>query len=280
MVSEKRFRLSSRKAYEALVYAADNGALVASCSFSSASLSASYKAAIDYFIDNAGVALDGSQRGAMRVGVVICAAGNDGSETRRYPAAYERCIAVAYITPDLVISPSSNYGDWIDVVAPGGSLLAAFGAGQQGGVYSTLPVGSPNGAVDGYGYKAGSSMAAPHVAGIAALVVSRFGTRGPGFTAAMLETRLREGTRPLEEYNAAKYRGKTGTGLVDAFLALKSDEGIPPGAPGELTAAWRTNSADLRWIVPGDQNGLPAVGFELFWSRSPLDGLDPGSPAE
>jgi hypothetical protein len=271
---------STRKADEAWVYAADNGAVIASCSFSSSSLSSSYQAAIDYFIANAGVALDGSQEGPMRGGVVVCAAGNDGSETPRYPAAYPPCISVAYIVPDFTLSASSNYGHWITLAAPGGSTLAAFGANREGAIFSTIATGSPNGIADGYGYKAGSSMATPHVAGVAALVVAKFGSTGPGFTADTLKARLLRATRPLEAYNTVKYHGKMGRGLLDAFLALKSDEGIPPVSPLFPRATWRTNSVDLEWLVTSDQNGLPVAGYRVFWSQSPLDDLDPANPGE
>ncbi|MDR0766505.1 MAG: S8 family serine peptidase [Odoribacteraceae bacterium] len=271
---------STRKADEAWVYAADNGAVVASCSFSSATLTDSYRAAIDYFIAHAGVALDGSRAGPVQGGVVICAAGNEGGETPRYPAAYEPCVAVGYVMPDLAVSPSSNYGTWVDLVAPGGSSLPAFGAHGEGAIFSTIVTGSPNGIADGYGYKTGSSMAAPHVAGVAALVASKFGGVATTFTADMLRARLLQATRPVDEYNAARYHGKTGAGLIDAFLALKSDEGVPPDAPREASVTWRTNSAELSWVVTTDQHGLPVQGYRVFWSQEPLDDLDPGNPGE
>ncbi|MDR2414249.1 MAG: S8 family serine peptidase [Odoribacteraceae bacterium] len=271
---------STRKADEAWVYAADNGAVIASCSFSSATLSASYQVAMDYFIAYAGIALDGSQVGPVQGGLIVCAAGNEGNETPRYPAAYEPCIAVAYIMPDHVVSPSSNHGTWVDLVAPGGSTLPAFGSRDEGAIFSTIATGSPNGIADGYGYRTGSSMAAPHVAGVAALVADKFGRPAPGFTADMLKARLLQATRPVEAYNAAKYHGKIGAGLLDAFLALKTDEGIAPEAPGAIHATWHTNSVDLYWIVTTDQHYLPVQGYRVFWSQSPLDDLDPGNPGD
>ncbi|MDR0544666.1 MAG: S8 family serine peptidase [Odoribacteraceae bacterium] len=271
---------STRKADEAWLYAAENGAVIASCSFSSASLSSSYEAAILYFIANAGAAPDGSRGGPMQGGLVICAAGNDGSETERYPAAYEPCIAVAYIMPNLVLSASSNYGRWIDVVAPGGSSLVDFGQEREGAVFSTIPTGSPNGIAPGYGYKSGSSMAAPHAAGVAALIVDKFGRGDAALTADMVKSRLLQATRSIDGYNTPKYHGKVGAGLLDAFLALKSDEGIPPATPSAPHAAWRTNSVDLYWIVTDDQHHLPVHAYQLFWSRSPLDDLDPLNPGE
>jgi subtilisin family serine protease len=269
---------STRKADEAWIYAADNGAVIASCSFSSASLSASYQTAIDYFIEHAGVALDGTQSGPMLGGIVICAAGNETGEAPRYPAAYARCLAVAYVAPDFVIASNSNYGHWVSLVAPGGSTRSAFGPNMEGGVFSTIVTGSPHGVADGYGYKVGSSMATPHVAGVAALAIAKFGSPAPGFTADMLKARLLQATRPIDEYSPPQYHGKMGAGLLDALLALKSDEGVAPETPALPHATWRTNSVDLWWIVTRDQNYLPADSYRVFWSLSSLQGFDPANP--
>ncbi|MDR1415198.1 MAG: S8 family serine peptidase [Odoribacteraceae bacterium] len=271
---------SGRKADEAWLYAADNGAIIASCSFSSESLSASYQAALDYFIENAGVALDGSQYAPMRGGIVICAAGNYANEIPRYPGAYARCLSVAYVTSNFVISSNASYGDWVNLVAPGGSSSSTFGSGGIGGVFSTIATGSTNGISDGYGYKSGSSMATPHVAGIAALVIAKFGSPQPGFIADSLKARLLRGVRPVEQYNLPKYHGKMGTGLVDALLALKSDEGRRPETPPLPEVSWRTNSVDIGWVVTRDQNYLPAARFQVFWSLSSLQGFDPEAPGE
>jgi len=85
--------------------------------------------------------------------VIIAAAGNEGNESPVYPACYENCIAVAAIRQDDTLAPLSNYGDWIDVAAPGFNI------------YSTLPDNS-------YGYKSGTSFASAYVSGLAALLFS------------------------------------------------------------------------------------------------------------
>ncbi len=85
--------------------------------------------------------------------IIIAAAGNDGSQSPIYPAYYENSIAVAATRENDTLAPLSNYGDWVNVAAPGFNI------------YSTLPD-------DGYGYKTGTSFAAPYVSGLAALLFS------------------------------------------------------------------------------------------------------------
>jgi thermitase len=94
--------------------------------------------------------------------VLSCAAGNNGTTTLMYPAAYTNCIAVA-ATDDRDQLPSwSSYGNtWVDVAAPGVSILSTM---IPSGVYS-----DPS----GYGLLSGTSMAAPHVAGLAGLLASK-----------------------------------------------------------------------------------------------------------
>jgi thermitase len=94
--------------------------------------------------------------------VLSCAAGNNGNSTPMYPAAYTNCIAVA-ATDDRDQMPSwSSYGSsWVDVAAPGVSILSTM---IPTGVYS-----NPG----GYGLLSGTSMASPHVAGLAGLLASK-----------------------------------------------------------------------------------------------------------
>jgi thermitase len=83
--------------------------------------------------------------------LIIAAAGNHGSESPTYPAYYENCLAVAAAGPDNNLIPLSNFGDWVDVIAPGLNI------------YSTLPDND-------YGYKSGTSFACAYVSGIGALL--------------------------------------------------------------------------------------------------------------
>ena len=91
------------------------------------------KAAIDYFIKYAGMDENGKQEGPMAGGVVIFAAGND-SRADDPVGKYDPVIAVGSIAPDYTRADYSNYGDWVDLAAPGGSVHYA-----QGEVLSTIP---------------------------------------------------------------------------------------------------------------------------------------------
>ena len=165
----------SQKIPQAIVYGANNGAVISQNSWSyvfeqgsTPYLNASTKAAIDYFIEYAGLDENGNQVGPMKGGIVIFAAGNDDSDRDAYPAKYEKVLSVASMAPDFVKAYYSNYADWVDITAPGGSYRYGGKYNDACPVYSTIPGNA-------YGYKQGTSMACPHVSGVAALVVSAFG---------------------------------------------------------------------------------------------------------
>ena len=139
------------------------------------------KAAVDYFIQYAGCDADGNQLpdSPMKGGLVLFAAGNEGYLGVDWDpyAAYEPVIAVGAFRETGASAYYSNYGTWIDVAAPGG-----YGTSSSNSIWSTLPVSNYISS-SGYGGTdwAGTSMACPHVSGVAALIVSYFG--GQGFTA-------------------------------------------------------------------------------------------------
>ena len=122
-----------------IIWAADNGADVINMSLGGSIASTTFESAVNYAW-NKGV-------------VVVAAAGNNGSVTPFYPAYYANCIAVGATDNRDIMTSWSNHGSWVDVAGPGLSI------------YSSIPNNQ-------YSYKSGTSMASPHVAGLAGLVFS------------------------------------------------------------------------------------------------------------
>lgn len=259
---------TSTQTAEAIKYAADNGAVI--CQNSWGYTSGTYtesgwiaadramKEAIDYFIQYAGMSPDGeTQTGPMAGGLVIFAAGNDSSGRPSYPAAYAPCISVAAITCTYDAAWYTNYGSTIDINAPGGGgwSSAPLMSLDKGYNLSTIPTDLKNGQVfqymnasgkmenekidyvsstPGYGYMQGTSMACPHVSGVAALIVSQFGA--PGFTAEQAKEMLLSTTRNVDAFQGqiydgiSSYAGKIGK-LVDAGAAVYYGSETPVRRP-------------------------------------------------
>ena len=127
----------------------------------------SFKSAVEYFNANAGMK-GSTQTGPMAGGIVFFAAGNDG-QPYGAPGCYPGCMSVGAMTSYGTRSNFSNYGDWVDICAPGVDVLSTV-------------VGN------GYETMSGTSMACPHVTGVAALVISYCG--GPNFTRQQLWDKL------------------------------------------------------------------------------------------
>ena len=185
---------------DAIRYAADNGAKVINMSLGGAFPSRVLKKAVEY---------------AHGKGVtVVCAAGNESRGKVGYPAAYPGAIAVAATQYDENTTFYSNYGKDIDVAAPGGNTrVDQNGDGMPDGVLqNTIVIGDPT-KDDYFGYM-GTSMASPHVAGVAALIVGE-GVTDPD----MVETILKETARKPKDsknYSTDKY----GAGIIDAPAAV------------------------------------------------------------
>jgi thermitase len=181
---------TSWNAAQAITHAIDVGKtisnrIVLSNSWGSSSSSSAVQDAMTYAYQN----------GAL----IIAAAGNSGSSNPFYPAAYPEVVSVSATDSNDNFASFSNYGNMIELSAPGVSI------------YSTYLNG-------GYTYMTGTSMAAPHVAGVAALVWSHF----PSYSRDQVRTVLENTADDLGQPGWDQYYGY---GRVDAYRAL---QGIQP----------------------------------------------------
>lgn len=246
---------SASDAASALIYAANNGAVIAQNSWgyqNATSMPASLKTAIDYFISN-------NSNTLISGGVVIFAAGNDGTSTMTYPAAYEEVVSVAALGIAYDAASYTNYGTWVTLSAPGGN------ASDATGVLSLAPG-------DSYAFNKGTSMACPHVSGIAALAVSHLA--GSGLTGASLKALLTNGTTDMiYDYNTFRV-GKLGTGLIDAAMVLGVTDFLPPYQVTFFGASWRETSATVIWntVIDGQHNVVNK--YELLVSKSSISQSD------
>jgi serine protease len=178
---------------EGIRWAVDHGARVLNLSLGGGGRSLAMESAVAY----------AHRRGA----VVVCAAGNTGSRGVSYPAAYRDAFAVSAVGPQGRLAPYSSFGPQIAIAAPGGDKSQ----GEESGVLQqTLAEGSRTEA--DYRWFQGTSMATPHVAGAAALVMS-LGVSAPG----AVEDLLRSTASDPPENSRERY----GSGLLDAAAAVR-----------------------------------------------------------
>jgi subtilisin family serine protease len=136
--------------------------------------------------------------------LLIAAAGNDASAEPRYPAAYPEVISVSAVAPNGSLAPYSSFGSTIDIAAPGGDTSLGCDFGVVSTTWNFI-AGEPN-----YHCQQGTSMAAPHVSGVAALLLAA----EPGLTAAQVRARLLDYAVP------AGPSDQYGAGIVNARNSL------------------------------------------------------------
>ena len=238
---------------EAIVYACERGATIAQCSWGWSDPGYCEQAvldAIDYFTETA-------RSNNMTGGLMIFAAGNNGETGDYYPACYDKVLSVAAMTSDLAPASYSNYGAWVDVMAPGGLMDYS----EADGVLSTLPNNQ-------YGYNEGTSMATPHVSGIAALVLSQYGS--PTFTNEALRTQLESSVKDFYGYgNNAQFRGEYGSGYIDANKALQMGDGSAPEAVADFTLQASQDYIIVDWIVPASSDNT-VHSHIIYYSTEPF----------
>ncbi|MEW7279411.1 S8 family serine peptidase [Aquimarina sp. 2201CG1-2-11] len=217
---------------ESFVYAADHGAVISNNSWtfnlnSDQSDITATKAGINYFIANAG-----GVNKAMTGGLVVFAMGNDGFEySDSFPDREASILHVGATDHSDKKSSFSNFGTWGELFAPGGS-------GKRGipkeDVLSTLDKST-------YGYLSGTSMATPHVSGVAALLVSHhYGKLTPD----QVKTLLQGGADPIDNLNPG-YIDKLGAGRVNAWASLSARyENIPVNV---VLDARTETSIQIKW---------------------------------
>lgn len=232
------------------IYAADNGAVISQNSWgytSPGAIDQSVLDAIDYFIAEAGD-YPGSP---MKGGIVIFAAGNSNYDADWYPGYYENVLTVTALGPEWKKTSYSNFGTWTDIAAPGGEA----NYGIKNSILSTIPG-------DKYAYMDGTSMACPHVSGVAALALAN---RTKQLSNTELWTKLLTGVVNIDEQNP-DYLGKLGTGAIDANLAIRNDQALAPAAITNVSVTGLAQEfATLSWTVPADTDDDRPATFNLYY---------------
>jgi serine protease len=186
---------------------------------------------------------------------VVVAAGNNAQDASNFnPASCERVITVAASDArGQLVSRYSNFGPSVEIMAPGGDVQRDDnGDGNPDGVLSMVE--------GGYAFYNGTSMAAPHVAGVAALLLAR----EPALTPAQVSARLQSGAMPR---NASQCPRPCGAGLLSATVAIG---GAPPPPQLDLTAPLvsLTVGASANVVATVTQSGAPLASVRVDFSSN------------
>ncbi len=286
-------------AANAFVWAADRGAQIAQCSWGydyedvktetawiSTTNGRAERDAIDYFISTPRV--DSPLNG----GIVIFAAGNDGDlvgDKTEWPAAYGKVVAVSSMAYDYLPAYYTCYGTWSDITAPGGDEVC----GVSGMIMSTVLDPATSGVTFrdgrgdlGYYFQQGTSMACPHVSGVAALGLSYAAQLGKVYTpeefrsllltaARNIDNYYNAGTKTVSDYGISislpDYRRKMGAGYVDAFKMLAAVK----GTSAVYLKVGETTQVDLGQYFGGNYRDYAYVhyksGFDVANNNLKLD---------
>lgn len=244
---------------KAIKYASDNGASIIQCSFGyragAFSSDADYykihsveREAIDYFLRNGGKVENGGC-GVVDGGIAIFAAGNSGTTSPAYPGAYRECICVTAVACDYTPAYYTDFGQGSNIAAPGGSA-------RQGTKAQVLSLINNN----EYGFAQGTSMACPHMSGVAALGLSYAYKLGKHFTRDEFYKILLTSVNGIDQYfTDSKYFGNMGTGLTDAYQVLMNVEGTPC-VPVQVG---KKQYVSLKSIVGGGASDMTFLGVSM-----------------
>lgn len=224
---------------QGIQWAADNGARVINLSLGGPEYSKALEDAVKY----------ARAKGSL----IVAAAGNEGSNKILYPAAFADAIAVGATDIDDELAYFSNYGNALDIVAPGVSIFST--------VWD-----------DSYDYMSGTSMSAPHVAGVAALVLSY----NPDYTLEQVESAIINNTDDLGAPGWDPYYGHgrlnawaalndnpiMGSGIISGFVYLEGKSDLS-GADVSVSGVGRIFKTTTGFDGSFAVNGLPAGTYEL-----------------
>jgi len=208
----------------AIRYAADNEAKVINNSWGGGAYQQSLQDAITY----------ANEQGS----VVMCASGNNGAYLGSYPASYRWSVSVGATDSDDKRATFSNYGPWVDVMAPGRDILSDLASA----------VTSPNALNGDWLVQSGTSMATPTASGAMGLLVSRF----PGFSTWIYE-KVMEATCNADIYSIpynTNYLGGLGAGRIDVDDALSYNE------TNAFLSSYVDLSAAFAFLIPGETTNL------------------------
>ena len=215
--------------------------------------------------------LDSAIADARAAGViVVAAAGNAASHFPSYPAASAGVVSVSSVGADKRLAPYSNFGSTIDVAAPGGDSGADYNVdGFSDGVLSTNGEVNNSGLVDHqYSYLQGTSMAAPHVAGVAALMKTVY----PAMTPDLFDAWLAAGelTEDIGDVGDDSYFGH---GLIDAHKSvLKAHNTVSGGLAALLYI--NPSAISFGYITESVSIDVSNLGAGSLTVDTPVDDAD------
>ena len=231
---------------DGIYWAVDNGADIINLSLGGEENLQSMEEAVDY---------------AWEHGVLIVgASGNDSSSSPTYPAAYDNVLSVSATTYDNTLASYSNYGDTIDICAPGGDDGDANGDGYVDYILQNTFSESGRHSREGYYFMAGTSCAAPHVSGVAALVKSVNLDLDASDIREILES-------SAVDLGDSGWDSSFGHGKIDAYAAAMlaldytaEDDGTSPVIENVEAINVTSTSADISWTTDEASTGTVYYG--------------------